>query len=104
VYLTINVPSAVAFDVPMAPSESSAWVAFPVREVITAPVFALVQGTSLPIARSIGNGPKIDGRTRATECTTFVPTASDLPYPTQQATKGAVKGVRPGVRSWSPPD
>lgn len=102
-YLTINVPSAVAFDVPMAPSESSARV-FHVREIVTAPVFALVQGTSLPIARSIGNGPKIAGRTRTTECTTFVPTASDLPYPTQQATKGAVKGARPGVRSWSPPD
>lgn len=102
-YLTSHVPSAVAFDMPMALSGSSAWVSR-VREIV-APVSTPAQGTSLPIARSIGSGPKVAGRTWATECTaTFVPTASDLPYLTQQATKGAIKGVCPGVRSWSPPD
>lgn len=100
--LTVNAPSKVAFDLPMAQSGSSAWVSR-VREIV-APDVTLVQGTSLPIAGSIGRG-RITDRTMATECTaTFVPTATKLPYLTQQPIKGAFTGIRPGVRSWSPPD
>jgi len=92
----------VAFDVPVAQSGSSAWVSR-VREIV-APAQTLVQGTSLPIARSMGRG-RITDRTPATECTaTFVPTATKLPYLTQQPVKGAFIGIRPGVRTWSPPD
>jgi hypothetical protein len=102
VSLTVNAPSKVAFDLPMAQSGSSAWVSR-VREIV-APVQMLVQGTSLPIAGSIGRG-RITDRTPAVECTaTFVPTATKLPYLTQQSVKGAFTGICPGVRSWSPPD
>ncbi|HKA69525.1 MAG TPA: hypothetical protein VKG85_10450 [Actinomycetes bacterium] len=98
--LTVNAPSKVAFD--LAPSGSSAWV-FRVREIV-APAYTLVQGTSLPIAGSMGRG-RITDRTPAIECTaTSVPTATKLPYLTQQPTKGAFTGIHPGDRFWSPPD
>lgn len=100
--LTSIAPSKVAFDLPVAQSGSSAWVSR-VREIV-APAQTLVQGTSLPIAGSMGRG-RITDRTPATECTaTFVPTATKRPYPTQQPVKVAFIGIRPGVRTWSPPD
>lgn len=100
--LTVIAPSKVAVGLPMAQSGSSAWVSR-VREIV-APDRTLVQGTSLPIAGAIGRG-RITDRTPAVECTaTFVPTATKLPYLTQQTVKGAFTGIRPGVRSWRPPD
>ena len=105
-FLSVTTPSMVAVDLPLAPSGSRAQ-AVRLREAV-APVHMLGQGTSLPIDRSLGSGRELVELAWVTECattTTSVPTTSDVSYLTQQpAITDAFKGVRPGVRSWSPPD
>lgn len=101
-FMTLMVPSRVAFDRPASSGLSAQVSRF--RELV-APVHVLCQGSTLPVAGSKGAVAELASPASPAAPMTIMPSLSDLPYSAKQlANKGASQGVRPGVRSWRPPD